>query len=647
MTPFTRKLTLTALCAALCSPAIQAAGYTGLGANSVSKETLEQFRPRPLDAALSRRIQSMLDISAPGGGLLSPDAKQLFFTWRVTGVSQIWRIDGPQRFPVQLTGGEDATTLADITPDGRYLLVQRDRKGEENPGLYLQPTEGGALIEIQHKEGVQTFHQFVSRDSRYVYYAANDIRPDSRALYRYEIASGRKEAIFTEPGLWAIADHLDDGRLLLEKGIGSAHSEYYEWQSGKLTPVIGQNDNEEYEMRFGVKPGEYLVQTPRFGNFRRLYRYTGGQFDAITPELNWDVSGFQIDDTRSRILYTVNDNGYSTLHALDARSGKPLALPAFKEADHVLPGSSTRDGRYSVLIVETAQAPRSAYVYDWRQGKQTQWVLPSSPEVDTRRFARASLETYPARDGTPIPMFVRRPASCSPAPCPVIVHFHGGPESQTTPGFSPYAQLFVDAGYIFAEPNVRGSDGYGKTWFHADDGAKRLDVITDIEDAARYIRSHWGKGGVAPKIGIMGGSYGGYSTLVGMTMFAGSFDAGVANVGMSNLLTFLNNTAPYRRKLRTSEYGDPETDREALIKLSPVSYIDKLSAPLLIIQGASDPRVPVGEAVQMYEAAKQKGVPSELMIFADEGHGAQKRENRLYTIGHTLRFFDQALKPRP
>jgi len=139
------------------------------------------------------------------------------------------------------------------------------------------------------------------------------------------------------------------------------------------------------------------------------------------------------------------------------------------------------------------------------------------------------------------------------------------------------------------EPNVRGSDGYGKTWYHADDGPKRLDIITDIEDCARHIRKAWAVSGKAPRVGIVGGSYGGYSSLIGMTMFGGAYDVGVDIVGISNFLTFLNNTAPYRRALRVSEYGDPEKDREALIKLSPLTYLDRLKGPLLIIQGANDP----------------------------------------------------------
>jgi dipeptidyl aminopeptidase/acylaminoacyl peptidase len=588
----------------------------------------------------------MLDLRAPGMGELSPDGKRLFFSWSVTGSSQVWRLDGPDRFPVQLTGGEDSTDLAGLSPDGRTLYLQRDRKGEENPGLYRMDVESGALIPIQHLPGIQTLFAFASADGRYVYFRSNDRKPDAYTIYRYDVAKGTKEPVVTEPGLWRIADHWPDGRLLLRKATGSLWSEYSEWDpaTAKLTPMLGQGEREEYDVRYGAGAGEFLVLTPKFGEFRRLYRYQNGEFKALSGDLRWDVSSFDIDLGRTKILYTMNEAGYIRLGALDARTHAPLALPKLPEADHVFSGATTPDGRFTTLGIVTAKAPRASWIYDWKTGALTRWVIPSTPEIDTRTFTPAALEYYPARDGTKIPMFVRRPARMPQGPNAVVVDFHGGPEGQAQPGFSPYAQLFVDAGFIYVEPNVRGSNGYGKTWLNADNGAKRLDVVTDIEDCARFIRKAWAQDGKAPKIGIMGGSYGGYATLMGMTMFGGAYDAGVSNVGISNLLTFLNNTAPYRRILRTSEYGDPEKDREALLKLSATSYLDRLQGPLLIIQGASDPRVPVGEALQMYEAAAQKQVPSGLIIFPDEGHGAQKRGNRVLQMGHTLLWMQRHLQ---
>ena len=621
--------------------------YSGHGVESVSADVLAKFAPKPLPSELAQRIQMMMDVRSPGMGILSPDGSNLYFTWSVTGTLQVWRLDGPDRFPVQMTGGEDRTNIADITPDGKTLIIQRDRKGEENPGLYTMPAGGGSLTVVQHTPGVQTFYDFTSLDGKWIFFHSNDQKKDSYAIYRWNVVSKTKEVVFTEPGLWTISDFRPDGHLLLRKDTGSLWAEYSEWDPAtqKLTPLLGQGEKTEYAAQYGANEGQLLVLTPKFGEFRRLYAFSQGKFAPVTSELKWDVSRFSIDQSRTRILYTVNAAGYTKLFCVDARAFKPIILPTMpSEADHVYFGATTRDGRFTTLAVDTAAAPRTNYVYDWQAGKLTKWVTPSAPEIDTTTFAPATLETYPARDGTRIPIFVRRPKNCSAAACPVIIEFHGGPEGQAQPGFSPYAQIFVDAGFIFVEPNVRGSDGYGKTWLDADNGPKRLQIITDIEDAAVYARKAFTIDGQVPKVGVLGGSYGGYSALMAMTRFAGAYDAGVSIVGISNFLTFLNNTAPYRRILRISEYGDPEKDKDALIQLSPVTYIDRLKAPLLIIQGATDPRVPVGEAIQMYEAAKRTSAPTELIIFAEEGHGASRRENQVLMIGHALRWLQQYLK---
>ena len=622
--------------------------YSGHGAKSVSPETLAKFSPPPLDPQFSRYIQSMLDIRSPGLGRVSHKGKRLYFSWSITGIPQIWRLDGPKRFPIQMTGGEDATSIEAVIADGKYLVLSRDRKGEENPGLYLQDANGGPLIPIQHKENVQTFYQFTSKDQKFIYFTANDIKPDSRAIYRYNLENKTKELVFSQDGIWYISDHKKDNTLLLVKATGALSREYDEWnpKTKILTPLFGQGEKEEYSAEYGARPGELIVLTPKFGEFRRLYQWRNSKFTPVTPEMKRDIDGFSVDHPKKHILLTINEGGYTRLEALDARTFKKIEIPHFPDAEHVFFGSTTKNGRYTTLGIVTAKAPRTNYVYDWKKKKLTQWVIPAHPEIDTTPFVPAVLEYYPARDGTPIPMFVRRPSHCKEAsfPCPVVVDFHGGPEGQSTPGFNTFSQMFIEQGFIYVEPNVRGSEGYGKTWSFSDNGPKRLNVITDIEDCSTFIKSHWKKNEIEPKVGITGGSYGGYSTLIGMTMFSGSYDAGVAIVGMSNLITFLQNPAPYRRILRITEYGDPEKDKEVLQKLSPITYIDKVKSPLMIIQGASDPRVPVGEAIQFQEALQAKKIPSKLIVFSDEGHGAQKRDNRVFEIGHTLQFFKTHLK---
>lgn len=626
--------------------------YKGLGRASVAPEVLRQHAPKPLPEDSARRIQSLLDLRPPGAGVLSPDGRRLFFTWRVTGVDQVWRLDGPNTFPRQLTAGQDKTNVAAVSPDGRWLALQRDRGGEENPGLYLQPLDGGPLKPVQHLAGVQTLFQGFSPDGRFLYYVANDRRRDSYAVYRLALDGGRSELLHDGQGYWRVGD-IEAGRLLLVKYTGSVGREWslFDEATRTLTPLLGQGEHEDYDMLFSPRAGRYFVAQSKATGFRRVVRWAPGQgFEPVPlpgPE-RWDVEGMTRDAAHKRLYLSVNEAGYLRSFALDARTLQLLPLPWPAGAEHQGVSAPTPDGERVVLTVARPDAPRESLVYDWRTRRLTRWIVPSAPEVDTTRFAVAKLESYPAKDGTPIPMFVRRPVQCedpkAASPCPVIVHFHGGPEGQSKPGFSPIWQLFVDAGFIVVEPNVRGSRGYGQAWLDADNGPKRLQVLGDIEDIALHVKKAWARNGVAPKVGVVGGSYGGYAALMAMTRYAGAYDAGVSLVGIANLLSFLENTAPYRRQLRVTEYGDPVKDREALQQLSATTWVHQLKAPLMIIQGANDPRVPVGEALQMHEAAQARGVPLELMIFADEGHGASSRANQALEFGHTLRFFQQHLQ---
>ncbi len=623
-----------------------AVAYQGLGADSVSPAEVARYAAPPLPREASARIEAMLDVRGAPAGVLTARGDRMFFTSALTGSNQVWRQDGPMAFPVQLTGGADRTSVVGLTPDDSFVVVSRDVGGQENPGLYLLDPRGGALRRIIHAPKVQAALQFISDDSKTLYFRANDRDPGSYALYRYELATGATELVFDTPGLWSIDDHRD-GTWLLTKDLGNTQVEVYEYDVARkqLTPVIGQGEAEDHDVRYGARPGQILVRTNKRGDFQRVYSLQRGVLTPISTDIPFDVVEFGIDQARRRIYLQVNERGYQRVSVFDARTLRPLPLPALPAADSVSLAGVSRSGRFVQLQLDGSRLPPTAYTLDWQTRKLRAWRTPMAPEIDVASFAQATLESYPARDGTPIPMFVRRPARCD-APCPVIVDFHGGPESQTRPGFAPQAQLYVDAGFVYVQPNVRGSSGYGKAWLHADDGPKRLAVVTDIEDAARFIRASWAKDGKPPRIGVLGSSYGGYSVLMAMTYFAGAFDAGVQTVGISNLVTFLTNTAPYRRILRISEYGDPVQDKDALVHLSPLTHVARIKAPLLSIQGVNDPRVPVGEALQITRELTRRAIPGGLILFPDEGHGVTRRENQVLAIGHALAFFEKHLRGR-
>jgi len=630
---------------AACSTSGKKTSYSGYGLDSISKEDLAKYAPPPPNPALKSAIEKLVDIRSPGAGLVSNDGKSLFTVWNVTGTNQVWKLTGPKSFPVQLTGGEDRSNLVSISPDNRWLVISRDSKGDENYGIYLMSPNGGELKKVYYNPKQQTAFLEFSKDSKFLYYNTNDKSPNAYTIYRYDIQNDKHEVIVDEPGLWTLSDVQGDMAILtLLKG--SMNNEHYllNLKTKTKEPIIGQGENEDFSVRFTNKKGEYLVLTNKVSDFRRIYILKNKNLTPYSADLKADIIGANLSDDRRVLSYLVNNKGYLEAKLQDFASKKAIALPKMGTVEQINLGGFSHNTRYITLATEHHNYPRRNYVFDINSRKLTEWVTPSTPEVDTKGFVRANLEYYKAADGTDIPMFVWRSEKCKKEVCPVIINFHGGPESQIVPRFSPIYDLYAQRGFVYVAPNVRGSDGYGKKWLQADNGIKRLDVITDIRDCADFIRKNWKKGDKVPKIGITGGSYGGYSTLVGASMFADSFDAGFAVVGMSSLITFIENTAPYRRALRMNEYGDPTKDREAMLKLSPVSYIDKVTKPLLIAHGATDPRVPVGEAVQFFETVKKNNPNAQLIVFPDEGHGVAKRPNIVLYNSYAVDFFEKYLK---
>ena len=405
--------------------------------------------------------------------------------------------------------------------------MQRDRKGEENPGLYLQPAAGGPLEVIQHDQGVQVHFEAVSSDSKLVYFTANDRKADSYVVYRWDVAKKTKDVAFDqEEGLWHVSDVKDDGRLLLRKETGSLTAEYSEYDPAKkaLTPLLGQGEKEEYEARYGAREGSLVVLTNKLGDFRRLYSLSGGPGGKLEPlgdDVKADVDTFDVDRKRRRILYTTNEGGFGRPHALDARTLKPIKLPALPEADRVTFGATTPDARYTTVGIDDGRHPMQGYVIDWTRRPHRRSGTRPAPR-DRHHVLRAGA------DGRRLPGARRHEDPGSRAQAEVHRQHslsrrrlvpRGGPRGRHGRGSSVGAQMFVDRqASSTSRPTcapARRSDGFGKAWLHADDGPKRLEIITDIEDAGKWARSHFAAGGRdAQGRHLRSGSYGGYSVLM-------------------------------------------------------------------------------------------------------------------------------------
>ncbi len=369
--------------------------------------------------------------------------------------------------------------------------------------------------------------------------------------------------------------------------------------------------------------------------------------DLATTEMSylrddvWDVQVLALSDDGRHMALVLNEDGYGKLELFDVSQGwderRVLPVPALPKGVIVEVGWSP-DGERLAITYMSATSTADIFIWDTRDERLWQATSSAMGGIPREAFVEPALVRYPTFDGRVIPAFLYLPKDGSAQDLPVLIIVHGGPEGQARPLFDPVAQYMVARGYAVLLPNVRGSTGYGYGYQSLDDVRLRMDSVADLQHAALWLQNS----GIADpqRIAVMGGSYGGFMVLSAITTYPHLWAAAVDIVGIANFVTFLENTGPWRRKMREPEYGSLENDREFLESISPINHVESITAPLFVIHGANDPRVPVGEAEQIVAALRKRSVPVEYMRFEDEGHGLVKRANRLVAYPAVARFLD-------
>lgn len=390
---------------------------------------------------------------------------------------------------------------------------------------------------------------------------------------------------------------------------------------------------------------------------------TGTDTELVHEGDGWlTVGGFSPDDSKL-IVQEAYSNFDQDVSVLDLATGELTHLTPHQGTVRFQSPEWGPDGENVYMVTDCGSDTLELVRYELASGEFTtvetggdheldglsidhaeRWTLAATAGIPRDTFVPPELVRYPTFDGRDIPAFFTLPEESSEGETPVIVDIHGGPESQRRPSFSAVKQYFLSRGYAYFEPNVRGSAGYGKAYGHLDDVEKRMDSVADIEAAVEWLHDH---PAVDPdKIVAMGGSYGGFMVLAAMTEYPDLWAAGVDIVGIANFVTFLENTGDWRRELREAEYGSLEDDREFLESISPINNVETIRAPLFVLHGENDPRVPVSEAHQLVEEAREHAHVREL-IFDDEGHGFTKLENRIEAYSQIADFLDEYVRSAP
>jgi dipeptidyl aminopeptidase/acylaminoacyl peptidase len=575
-----------------------------------------------------------LKIRGAWGPSWSPDARRVSFLTEITGVPQVWEVpvEGPS-WPEQLTFYEERVSEAEYSPTEARLLFGMDAGGNERTQLFM--LEDGEVVDLTRAPEAIHYSGGFSPDGRRIAYTATRRNGTDFDVYVQE-TGGEPEMVWEVSGYHTVSDWAPDGSfLLVSRHHSNLDNDLYRLDLGKgeatlLTPHEG--DARFYGARVAPDGGSAYLATDRDGDFMRLARLDLSTLGLthLTPD-DWDVEAVQLSRDGRYLLASRNVEGYSEIMLF---SGQGRRMPDPEVPEGIAGGFefSPDSGRLAFTLVGPTRNP-DVWIMDLPDGEPRRVTRSSIAGIPRSSFRRPHLVRYPTFDGREIPALFYEEENA-----PVVVNVHGGPESQSRPTFAPVTQYLLRRGYAVFFPNVRGSTGYGKAYTHLDDVELRMDSVRDLAHAAQWLRQK-GHG----RIAVMGGSYGGFMVLAALTEYPDLWTAGVDIVGIANLVTFLENTGSYRRALREAEYGSLERDRALLESMSPIHKADNIRAPLMVIHGKNDPRVPVGEAEQIVERVRENRGTVTYLLYGDEGHGLARLKNRLDAYPKIAAFLDEHL----
>ncbi|HJW32349.1 MAG TPA: S9 family peptidase [Holophagaceae bacterium] len=604
----------------------------------------------PRKAPKRYAIRQFMATTSYSGASFSADETRLLLTSNQTGV--------PNAYALAVKGGA-LQALTDSTQDSTYgvsyfpkddrILVTRDGGGNELNHLYVRELDG-SLKDLTPGDKLKAGFMGWTKDHTAFYVSTNERDPRFMDVYRYATEGYARTMIYKNEGFFP-SDVSPDGRWLsLSKTNTTTDTECHvvDLKTGavkQLLPHAGRVAQ--------VGPSEFtpdskglLVSSNDGSEFSRMLSVDLDTGEAKELEkADWDISAcYYSEDGRYRVT-AINQDASTRIRVLDTHTGKALPLPTVPVGE-VRGLTFSRSGAKAAFYVNGDRSPSNLWVWELKTGQAKPLTRSLSPEVDPGDLVDSRIVRFKSFDGMSVPsvFFLPKGASAQ-AKVPAVVYVHGGPGGQTRTGYNAQIQYLVNHGYAVLGINNRGSSGYGKTFFAADDGKHGREPLWDCVEAKTFLASMPEIDG--QRIGIMGGSYGGYMTLAALAYRPEAFKCGVDIFGVSNWIRTLESIPAWweaQRQALYVEIGDPVKDREFLKATSPLFAADQIRMPLMVIQGANDPRVIKPESDDVVAAVKKRNVPVEYVVFEDEGHGFSKKKNQEVAYERVLAFLDHHLK---
>ncbi len=583
------------------------------------------------------------------GSSLNHDASAVLVSNDATGVFNAYRIpvDGSQ--PTQLTHSTvDSIYALSWFPNDDRFIYQADQGGNENTHLYVKELDG-KIVDLT--PGDKNKANFVGwhHDDRHFFVTSNKRNPKYFDLYLYDSKDYSRKLVYENNKGYNISRLSEDDKwLALGKNNGNADSDIYlvnltqQNPTEKLiTPHKGDISYSTYTFTRDSK--KLIYATNEFGEFNQAWSYdlSNGSKKLYFKD-DWDVSFVYFSKDGKYQVTGVNADAQTKIEIRDTKTNKLIKLPKMPEGN--LRGVNfSKDSQLMVFYVNSDTSPSNLYVHHIGGKKVKRLTNSGNPEIDENHLVASEVVRFKSFDGLEIPCLLYKPKQATTKKVPAVIFIHGGPGGQSRKGYSAMIQHLVNNGYGICRINNRGSSGYGKTFNHLDDKRHGEDDLQDVVYNKKYLQSlDWVD---KDKIGVMGGSYGGYLTMAAMA-FTDEFKAGINIFGVTNWVRTLKSIPAYWESFRKSLYeelGDPATDEERLHRISPVFYGHQVKSPVLVVQGVNDPRVLKIESDEMVEAIRKGGTHVEYLLFDDEGHGFSKKKNRIEASNKYLEFLNEYL----
>ena len=589
----------------------------------------------------------------PAGYAWSADDKQLLVSSDETGIFNVYGLTaaGEGKQPLTASTTDSTYAVSWFPADGRALFTA-DSGGNEINHLYVREADG-ATRDLTPGDKVKAEFFGWSADKQHFFVTTNERKPEAFDLYRYAAKDYARTLVFKNEEAWQVAEVSPDDRYLaLVKPRTSADADVYllDLSVKKHAPqlVTKHEGNVTHSVYAFTHDSKQLVYaTDEFGEFNQAWTYeisSGTRTPLIRAD--WDISFVSYSESGRFRVWGVNEDGRTAVHILDNNYGKEIALPDLPAGD-LAQIRFSRDETKLALLLSSDTSPNDVYTIELKGSmKSARLTKALNPKIKEDDLVETKVVRYASFDGLKIPGILYQPhVATAKHKVPVLVWVHGGPGGQSRRGYSATIQHLVNHGYGVLAANNRGSSGYGKTFFHMDD-RKHGDVdLKDIVAAKQYlIGLDWVD---RERVGIIGGSYGGYMVGAALAFSPDTFDVGIDIFGVMNWVRTLTNIPPWWASFKESLYdemGDPATDGERHRAISPLFHAKNIRAPLLVVQGANDPRVLKVESDEIVEAVRANGVAAEYKVFPDEGHGFTKRANRIDASDTFVVFLDKYLK---